>query len=301
MSIIFEQTAVLILFAFCGWLVCYLKKTKEEFSSLLSVLEFYVFCPAVTFQSFAKNFHMDILSSKLPLLGTSVVMVIVTMVIAKLVSRKLAGEGLERGVYAYSLTIPNYGYVGYPLALALLGSAGQMDFILFCLPMSVFVYTEGYRMLTGATKMNLRRMINPANVAMLLGMIAGLCGFPMPTLLDNVLSSASACMGPISMLMLGMVLSAFSFRDMLAQKKSYIVVVLRMIGVPLLAWSVGRAVGCPTEILQLLMLATVLPCGLNTIVFPKLVNGDCRPGAAMALLSNALALVSIPLLLSLPL
>jgi predicted permease len=38
-----------------------------------------------------------------------------------------------------------------------------------------------------------------------------------------------------------------------------------------------------------------MPCGMNTIVYPKLVEKDCRLGAATVLVSTVLSLITIPL------
>ena len=38
-----------------------------------------------------------------------------------------------------------------------------------------------------------------------------------------------------------------------------------------------------------------MPCGLNTIVFPKLIGENCEIGAGLALVSNVLAIFTIPL------
>ena len=42
-----------------------------------------------------------------------------------------------------------------------------------------------------------------------------------------------------------------------------------------------------------------LPCGLNTVVFPKLVGENCSVGASLAFVSNILACITIPLVMSL--
>ena len=47
------------------------------------------------------------------------------------------------------------------------------------------------------------------------------------------------------------------------------------------------------------VLMYAMPCGLNTIVFPKLVGEDCSTGATLALMSNLLAVITIPLCISL--
>ena len=42
-----------------------------------------------------------------------------------------------------------------------------------------------------------------------------------------------------------------------------------------------------------------MPCGMNTIVFPKMVGEDCKIGASMVLISTLAALVTVPLCVTL--
>ena len=53
------------------------------------------------------------------------------------------------------------------------------------------------------------------------------------------------------------------------------------------------------SITPMALIITCMPCGLNTIVFPKLVGEDCRTGARLALISHLIALITIPFWLSL--
>ena len=46
---------------------------------------------------------------------------------------------------------------------------------------------------------------------------------------------------------------------------------------------------------MIVVLLYAMPCGLNTIVFPKMVGEDCRPGASMAMISTVACLLTIPL------
>jgi len=42
-----------------------------------------------------------------------------------------------------------------------------------------------------------------------------------------------------------------------------------------------------------------MPCGLNTIVFPKIVGEKCDIGAGLAFVSNIAACITIPLVFAL--
>lgn len=116
----------------------------------------------------------------------------------------------------------------------------------------------------------------------------------------RVLSDLSACVGPCGMVLSGCVIAQFSFREILREKLLYVVTLLRMAVVPLLAYGLGRLLALPRELLLLVICFLAMPTGVNTVVFPSTIGKDCHLGAGMALVSNPLAVLIIPLLLSLP-
>jgi predicted permease len=52
------------------------------------------------------------------------------------------------------------------------------------------------------------------------------------------------------------------------------------------------------EVAKSAALVLAMPCGLNTIIFPKLVGEDCEIGASLACVSTILSCISIPLVLA---
>ena len=130
---------------------------------------------------------------------------------------------------------------------------------------------------------------------MLLGAIFGFSGIKIPSVLSDIFGKASACMGPVSMLLAGMVVSEFDFGELLSMKRVYIITALRLVIIPVI---IGYALlPINKTAMETAVILFAMPCGLNTIVFPRLVGEDCRIGAGLALLSNILACITIPLVL----
>jgi len=50
----------------------------------------------------------------------------------------------------------------------------------------------------------------------------------------------------------------------------------------------------PEAVYPSAVLMACMPCGLNTVVFPRMLGRDCSLGAKLILLSSLLACVSIP-------
>lgn len=297
MAIIFEQVFILIAFGGIGFGLAKGGLAKSEYADLLSKLLVYVFLPANAFKTFAKNFTVSYISENYVLIVASLAIVAVLMILTRLGVLAFCRQSSDRGVYEYSVITPNFGYMGYPFAEALFGAVGLMSVMVFALPMSIYVYTFGY-MLLSKKKATLKNLLNPAMISLFLGAIFGVTGLGeyVPTAAYSILDTASFCMGPISMLLMGIVLSDYKLGELFRRPAVYVVSVVRLFVIPL-------AVGAVLSLFKnevLLKSALVLycmPCGLNTIVFVKNAGGDCRPGAALALVSNILAFLSIPLVL----
>ena len=297
MKLIFEQLLVLYLFIAIGFLLGKLFKKKCENTSILSILLVNVFLPAKVFKSFATNFTTDFIVQKYTLLIASCTLLLVLVVFAPLVAKWLGKTKNEQNVYNYSVPISNYAYLGYVLIENVFGSAFLTDFIFFAIPFIFYTYTFGYAILTNAG-CNIKKLINPITIALLLGAIVGVTSVNLPTPILSVISSASSCVGPLSMILTGMVLATFELGKLFANVNSYIFLVLKMTVIPAICFGACLLLGLK-DISFMVLIITCMPCGLNPIVFSKLVGEDCKPGARLVVLSHIIAMISLPLWLSL--
>ncbi len=297
MEIIFEQVFILLAFAAVGFLLAKCGIAKSSHADLLSKLLVYVFLPANIFKTFAQNCTVAYVADNYILLLASFAILLVLVLTVHFGTRLCIPTSPDRAVYEYSLMIPNFGYMGYTFAETLFGSAGLMDAMMFSMPMSLYVYTIGYVILSGK-KPTPKNLLNPMILSLLLGALVGLTGTGayIPEVTYTLLDKASACMAPVSMLLLGLVLSEYKLGEMLKRPSVYLVSALRLFAIPVLLGAVLSFFKIST-LTSSAVLLYCMPCGLNTIVFVKNAGGDCRPGAALALVSNLLACVSIPLVL----
>ena len=211
-----------------------------------------------------------------------------------MLARKLTPDPYGQKVWQYSLVVPNYGFMGVPVVSGAMGEEALMDFLMFSLPFSVYVYAYSLPVLT-RKKPSLRALANPPMLAILCGMAFGLSGLPLPDAVAEMIGPAADVLGCFGMILLGAVLSGFSLRDMLGDRNLYIITALRLVGIPILV-GVPAMLLLPPQMGLIILIFCSLACGLNTVVFPKLVGENCLPGAGIALVSSAAACVTIPLL-----
>ena len=297
MLTILQQVLILFIFAVAGYVLCKAGLADASHAKLLATIEVYIFLPCTVFKTFSANFTRQYIKEKYVLILISAVALAAIIALSYLVSRLLTKHPYTQNVYQYSMTVPNAGYMGYALAQSLFGDAVMLSVMVFALPVSFYTYTMGFCMLT-KRKFSLRLLIHPVILAMVAGCIVGLGGITLPYLATDILGRASACMAPISMILTGMTISQFRLRDLLTDKKTYIVSTMRLLVIPVAVALVLKLIGNAEAVLCSLMVFA-MPCGLNTIVFPKLVGEDCQSGASLACISTTASIFTIPLCLTL--
>lgn len=293
MIVVFEQVFILLLFGSAGYLLAKTKIADSGHTKLLSCLCLYVFLPSNVFRTFANRFTPEYLTQKYVLVLGSAVILSVLVLLAIPLSRLLTKHSYQQKVYRYSLAIPNFGYIGYALAEGVFGGDALLDVMMFSIPLSIYTYSIGYCMLTNS-KVTIKKLANPVTLAMVFGAIVGFVGIDVPAVANTFLEKASGCMAPVSMLLTGIVISEYALRDMLGRWQVYFVTVLRLLVIPCTVGLVLKLLS-----LEMLVLPAVtifsMPCGMNTIVFPKLLGEDCKPGASMAFVSTVLCCLTVPL------
>ena len=116
-------------------------------------------------------------------------------------------------------------------------------------------------------------------------------------------------MGPVAMLLAGVIIAKYDLAAMLKKTKVYVATVLRLVVLPMVLIAIlfgmktiaGNLLGQPigNDVLFFTLIATATPLGLNTIVFPEAYGGNPETGASMAMISHTLCVITIPLMYAL--
>lgn len=296
MLIILEQVGVLLLFCAIGYILAKKKVLDSGKGDLLSGMLVYMFMPATVFSSCASNCTVDYITRKYPLILVSAGLLLLLIVAARVIARFMGPACYLRDMYEYSIIIPNTAYIGYPLMLSLYGSEGLLDMLIFGLPLILYCYTIGYNILTDRRKekFSLKKVLTPVTVAMALGCIVGLTGVKMPGMFTQVVDKSAACLAPLGTLLMGMSISEFSFKEMLSDKRLYWLTALRLVVIPLAVFGILKLGRWEFALIPAIC-SHCMPCGMNVIIFPKLIGQDCQKGAGLVLLSTVLSIITIPL------
>lgn len=312
----FSLTLTQMLMIFSLILVGFLLRKKnivpENSGITISRIETFVLIPALIFHNQLTNCNIEnfLASSKLILCGLGLVLIAIiaacplsTLFVKN--SSQNREKAYQRNIYKYALTFGNSTALGTFIVLGIWGDEMLFKHTMFNFFPILLAFSWGLYVLIpkeyGEKSLlkNLKKGLTaPTVIALVAGIICGLCdvGKFLPEFVMSALSNASNCMGPLAMILTGVVIGGYDFKSLWTNKKVYAVTFLRLIVIPAILVLALKAMGMNDEILTLALIAYATPAGMNVIVYPATYGGDTKTGASMTIVSQMLSVITIPIM-----
>ena len=294
MLVVAKQVGILLIFALAGYALAKGKLADPAHGKILSVLVLYVFAPCFFMNAFIGHCTIEYLSTRWPMILVCLGILIVLNPLGYLLGRLLSRDQYERFLFAYCFITTNYGYFGYPLVQNSFGSDVLLDMMIFAMPISIWVQAVAFPVLTSKDHLSPKSFLNPSILSIAAGIILGITGVKVPDFVTGLLSSAGSCIGPCSMLLMGIALSEYKLTEVLKNPRVYIATVIRLIVIPAVIIFISSFF-LPKQWLLIEAMVFAMPCGMNTVVYPKLIGRDAHLGAGLTIVSSVSTLITLPL------
>lgn len=304
------QMLTMFIFILVGYLLRKAGILSESSQLTMSRLETYFFMPALNFYTWMTNCTAQTLKENAILILYGLVLILAAILLSyplsRLFIRKADNAALDyqRCIYKYAMAFSNYGFLGNFIVLGVWGSEMFFKYSMFtlCLQFASCSWALFVLIPKGQGKQSmqvvLKRIFTPPLIALLAGMLVGLCDLKeyVPNFITTVLSDGSECMGPVAMLLAGVVIGGYGLKELLTYKKVYAAAFMRLIVIPACFVLILKLFGTSDEIVAFTLIAFAAPLGLNTIVYPAAYGGDVKTGASMTMISSTLSVITLPLM-----
>lgn len=226
--------------------------------------------------------------------------------------------------YAYQMltVFGNVGFIGIPLASAVLGSESLIFVSIFNLLFNLLVYTFGVSLLqraaAGQAAKNtaspaahtpkdapaptnqsgigrLRKLVNAGTISAAVTILFYLGNFNVPVIVSSTLSYAGRATTLLSMLVLGVSVAQMAPKDIFSHPKLYVFTLLRQILVPIGCVLLMRGFIDNKLILNTMLLMTAVPAANMPLMLAKQMDMDSDSISQGIILTTILSLVTVPL------
>ncbi len=279
-------------------IICYKMNIIDKYAKdKLSQLSTWIVCPMLIFMSFQMDYDAELLKKMIIVFGLAVISFMISIILANVILREK--EGYDNAVERFGVIFTNCGFIGIPLGSAIFGNIGVIYATMFVAAFHVFCWTYGISLLDQG-KFQLKKLINPCLVAVVLGVLFFALQIKVPENVAYALNSISNMNTPLAMLISGVVLAQLDLKatlQKLIKGRLLLVVLLRGIISPALFALLIRMIPMDEQIRVVSAMTAACPTGAFTITLSILYGRDDNYGTEILCSSTLLSIITIPLCL----
>lgn len=220
----------------------------------------------------------------------------------------------EHYIYHLLTIYGNVGFIGIPLASAVLGSGSLIYVSLSNLVYNILIYTHGITTIRTAAGKNAKvsdkketegifsrfllltkKFINIGTVSAVLTIILYLCDFQIPVVFSDTLSYVGRSTTFLSMLVLGVSVAQITPPYVFAHGRLYLFALLRQILIPVACIFLFRLITDNALIISTTALMLAVPAGNMPLILSKEYELDTTVISRGIILSTLLSLITIPI------
>ena len=209
----------------------------------------------------------------------------------------------RRGLFITMFFASNTIFIGLPVNLALFGEKSVPHLLLFYVVNTTIFWTLGIWLINRDAGLkgsifnpgNLKKLINPPFVALLLGFAIVLLQFGLPDFLMNSMKYIGGLTIPLSLLFIGITFKYIRFKDIQFDKEMLILMAGRFILSPLIVLVLGLIFHLPPLMLKVFIIQSGMPIITQAAISASSSGADYKYATSMVTVSNALSLLFIPL------
>jgi predicted permease len=195
----------------------------------------------------------------------------------------------------------NAGNLIIPIVSFVLGTEWVVFSTAFMAVQLLFLWSHGVRLFSAYEKFNIKKVFLNINViAIAVGLVLMVLGLRLPVFVKEIMSPFGNALGPIGMLIAGILAAEIDLKRMLKDIKIYRAVAARMVVYPCIMLVVLRCLAwIPVlngeKILLISFLACITPSATSVLQFAQIYDQDAECATAVNILTTVLCVVTTPL------
>lgn len=277
----------------------------EKSAKCLTDIVLYFVTPCVLIKSFVDIPFSTQKIKELLLVLLITLLIHIGMILLSFPLIRDADDSRER-MLRFAMIFSNAGYMGLPLQEALLGSGGTFFGGAYIASFNIAVWTYGLYLMSADKKAisPKKAFLSPGVLGVLIGFVlflmpAFIPDFTIPELILAPIKHLANLNTPLPMIIIGYYLADIDFKAAFKDFKSFYVILLRIVVMPLLALGILYACGVRGNMLVSLIISVSTPTAAITTMFAAKYDRYPNVSCNIVSLSTLLTVITMPLIVGL--
>ncbi|MBQ9910379.1 MAG: AEC family transporter [Lachnospiraceae bacterium] len=270
---------------------------KSQDSKPLSMLSVYLIMPCVVFKSFQVDFTPDVQRGLLLALIGAVAAELLLILLNEPAKRLLRLDPIEQASVIYT----NAGNLIIPLVSSVIGPQYVIYTTMFIAVERVLMFSHGIHLLRGEKKTDWKAiLLNNNIICIVIGIVIMLTGFRFPAFMEDAIDSVAGMLGPMAMLITGMLVGGMSFKKTFSSKRLWLTVGLRLLVMPVFCIVFLKYCGLTalfkdcSDVLIVTVLACITPSASTVTQLSQVYTDHADYAGAINVASTFLCILTMP-------
>jgi len=199
----------------------------------------------------------------------------------------------------------NTGYVGFPVLNSIFGSEGVIYGSIFNMFFVIFVWTYGIMLYKGKLERGYLKneiislMFNPSIIAVAVGIVIMVFDIEIKGALLSSIKSIGNITGPISMFIIGVILSNVKIKHHLKDWTVYYGIIIKLIIIPIIIYLISLLLKDSSKAVYSVIIMTAMPASAMTSILAESFNKEKEFAAIIVSATTLISLITVPVLIKL--
>ena len=297
--LLMEEIAKLFAIMLMGYAVVKAGLMKSSESKSISVVMVYLVIPCVIIDAFQVDYTADVKKGLLLTCAAAVLVHVLFLILTTILKQVLQLDTIERATVIYS----NAGILVIPLVQDLLGQEYVIYSSAYIAVQLILIWTHCKNMLCEEDRLEWKKVFLNVNIiSIIVGAILFICKIQLPSGVQDVLDMMNNMIGPIGMLLAGMVIADVPLKTVFTKKRNYVSTVLRLVIYPIFILILMKVINTfagvndSKQILLTVYIASITPACATVTSMAQLYDKDAAYASSLYVLTTLLSIVTMPVM-----
>lgn len=266
------------------------KEASKSFSNFLTNITL----PCLLISSFNYSYSEDMIAKARIMFVYSIIIHIILIFASRVLTFKYPEN--SKKVLRFATIFSNCGFMGYPVLESLFGKIGIFYGAIFNIPFNIFMFSVGVMIYTGKKDLKTLKevLVNPGIIATTLGLIIFSFSIKLPYPLFTAMSIVGSMTTPLSMIIVGAMLSEIRLKDIFSGTLVYYASFLRLIAVPFLTLGILKLLNADKLLMQIAVIIEAMPAAVLASVLAEKYGADTALASRSVFISTIISMITIP-------
>jgi predicted permease len=253
--------------------------------------------------SFILTYDDAIKSNIIKTVYFSVVAYIIMMIVSYVLLLPIKNN--KKTILHFANVFTNTGYVGFPILNSIYGIEGIVYGSIFNMFFVIFVWTYGIMLFKGNfEKKELKReitkiILNPSIIAVCIGLLLMFFDIQLPGALLFSISNIGSITGPLSMIIIGVILSDVKLKQYIKDWTIYYGTIIKLLIIPLIIFLISLLTREKSIPMNTVIIMSAMPASAMTSILAENYDKEKDYAAVIVSVTILLSLITVPLLMKL--